>query len=41
LTDAEISHLESGVIKSSGRIRRDDWVGQAEDLYSRKQAKPL
>lgn len=41
LTDAEISHLESGVIKSSGRIRRDDWVGQAKDLYSRKQAKPL
>ncbi|MDZ7622148.1 MAG: hypothetical protein U5O69_07100 [Candidatus Competibacteraceae bacterium] len=33
LTDADIDHLESEVIHLSGRIRRDDWIGQARALH--------
>lgn len=35
LTDDDIAHLEKNVIKFTGRIKRDDWVGQARKL-SRK-----
>jgi predicted flap endonuclease-1-like 5' DNA nuclease len=32
LSDKEIAHLEKDVIKRAGRIKRDDWVGQAKKL---------
>lgn len=32
LSDAEIAHLERNVLKSSGRFKRNDWVGQARRL---------
>ena len=32
LSDADIAHLEKNVIKSSGRFKRNDWVGQAKKL---------
>jgi len=32
ITEKEIAHLEKNVIKFSGRIKRDDWVGQAKKL---------
>jgi predicted flap endonuclease-1-like 5' DNA nuclease len=32
ITDEEIARLEKTVIKFSGRIKRDDWVGQAKKL---------
>ncbi len=36
LTDTDIDDLEANVIHLSGRIRRDDWVGQAKVLHARK-----
>lgn len=36
LSDADIERLETTIIKSGGRIRRDDWPGQAKTLYSQK-----
>ena len=36
LTDADVNRLEAEVIHLSGRIRRDDWIGQAKALYVRK-----
>lgn len=41
LTDAEIERIESEVIHSSGRVRREDWIGQAQALYLRQHGKPL
>jgi len=32
LSQEDIEHLEKNIIKYSGRIRRDDWVGQARKL---------
>jgi predicted flap endonuclease-1-like 5' DNA nuclease len=32
ISDKEVAHLEKNVIKFSGRIKRDDWVGQAKKL---------
>ena len=32
LSDTDIAHLEKNVIKSTGRFKRDDWVGQAKKL---------
>jgi len=32
LSDEDIAHLEKNIIKFSGRIKRDDWVGQAKKL---------
>ena len=32
LSDADIAHLEKNVIKSTGRFKRNDWVGQAKKL---------
>jgi predicted flap endonuclease-1-like 5' DNA nuclease len=32
LTDAEIQDLEANVVKFAGRIKRDDWIGQAQQL---------
>jgi predicted flap endonuclease-1-like 5' DNA nuclease len=32
LTDAEITDLEANVVKFAGRIKRDDWIGQAQRL---------
>jgi len=32
LSESEIAHLEKNVIKSSGRFKRHDWVGQARKL---------
>ena len=32
LSDGEIARLEKDVIKSSGRFKKDDWVGQARRL---------
>ena len=34
LTDAEITELETSVIKFAGRIKRDDWIGQATQLMA-------
>jgi predicted flap endonuclease-1-like 5' DNA nuclease len=32
LTDAEIQDLEANVVKFAGRIKRDNWIGQAQQL---------
>ena len=32
LSDADIERLEEDIIKFPGRIKRDDWVGQARRL---------
>ena len=32
LSDLEIADLETNVVKFTGRIKRDDWIGQAEQL---------
>ena len=32
LTDAEIQDLEANVVKFACRIKRDDWIGQAQQL---------
>jgi predicted flap endonuclease-1-like 5' DNA nuclease len=32
LSNDDIDHIEKNIIKFSGRIRRDDWVGQAKAL---------
>jgi predicted flap endonuclease-1-like 5' DNA nuclease len=32
LSDTDIAHLEKNVLKSAGRITRNDWVGQAKKL---------
>ena len=34
LTEAEITELEAHVIKFAGRIKRDDWIGQATQLMA-------
>lgn len=36
LSDPDIDRLESEIIHLSGRIRRDDWVGQAKALHHEK-----
>jgi poly(hydroxyalkanoate) granule-associated protein len=41
LTDDEIERVESEVIHFSGRIRRDDWIGQAKALYLNKYGKAI
>jgi large subunit ribosomal protein L21 len=35
LTPAEIAELEANVVKFTGRITRDDWIGQAQQLMNR------
>lgn len=35
LTDAEIAELEAQVVKFAGRIKRDDWIGQAKALMAK------
>ena len=32
LTDDDIAELEAHVVKFAGRIKRDDWIGQAQHL---------
>lgn len=32
LTEREITELETHVVKFAGRIKRDDWIGQAKQL---------
>ena len=32
LTDDDIAELEAHVVKFAGRIKRDDWIGQAQQL---------
>jgi len=32
LSDADIAHLEENVIKSTGRFKRNAWVGPAKKL---------
>ena len=32
LSDADIANLEKNVIKSTGRFKRNDWIGQAKKL---------
>ena len=32
LTDAEIQDLEANVVKFAGRVKRDNWIGQAQQL---------
>ena len=32
LSDLQITDLETNVVKFTGRIKRDDWIGQAEQL---------
>ena len=34
LTPAEIAELEATVVKFTGRISRDDWIGQAQQLMN-------
>ena len=34
LTSAEIIDLEANVVKFTGRIKRDDWIGQAQVLMN-------
>ena len=34
LTPAEIAELEANVVKFTGRITRDDWIGQAQQLMN-------
>ena len=41
LTDADIDRLESEIINFSGRVRREDWIGQAKALYLKKYGEPL
>ena len=41
LTDTDIDRLESEVIHFSGRIRRDDWIGQAKELHAKKYGERL
>ena len=41
LSDDEIERLESDVINFSGRVHRDDWIGQAKTLYLKKYGKTL
>lgn len=41
LKDSDIDHLEAEVIHLSGRIRRDDWVAQAQELHARKYGEAL
>lgn len=41
LTDSDIDRLESEVIHFGGRIRREDWIGQAKALYSKKYDEQL
>jgi len=41
LTEADINRIESEVINSSGRIHRDDWVGQAKELHFKKYSEQL
>ena len=41
LTDAAIEQIESEVIHSSGRVRREDWIGQAGMLYFQKYGNPI
>lgn len=36
LSDTDVKSLEADVIHLSGRIRRDDWIGQAKVLHVRK-----
>jgi predicted flap endonuclease-1-like 5' DNA nuclease len=32
LSDLQIADLETNVVKFTGRIKRDDWIGQAQKL---------
>lgn len=41
LTDADIDRLESEADSFGGRIRREDWIGQAKALYAEKYGEPL
>ncbi|KAB2936272.1 MAG: hypothetical protein F9K25_01295 [Candidatus Contendobacter sp.] len=41
LTGDEIERLESEVINFSGRVHRDDWIGQAKTLYLKKYGKTV
>lgn len=41
LTDDEIERLESEVTNLSGRVHRDDWIGQAKTLYLKKHGKTI
>jgi poly(hydroxyalkanoate) granule-associated protein len=41
LTDADIDRLESEVIHFSGRVRREDWIGQAKALHHKKYGEQL
>jgi predicted flap endonuclease-1-like 5' DNA nuclease len=40
LNDADIARIEA-IIKSAGRIRRDNWIGQAKTLHFQKYQKLL
>ena len=35
LSDLQIADLETNVVKFTGRIKRDDWIGQAEQLMKK------
>lgn len=41
LTEVDVDRLESEVINFSGRIRRDDWIGQAKELHAKKYGEQL
>jgi predicted flap endonuclease-1-like 5' DNA nuclease len=40
LTDQDIERIEA-VIKFAGRVRREDWIGQAKAQYLQKYQLPL
>ncbi len=41
LSEADIDRLESEIVHLSGRIRRDDWVGQAKALHREKDGESI
>ncbi len=41
LTDADVERIESEVIHSSGRIHREDWIGQAKALHLKQCGEPI
>ena len=41
LDEAKIQDLETRIIKFSGRIGRDDWIGQAKKLHAEKYKETL
>ena len=41
LTDVEIERLEQDILRSRGRIAREDWIGQAREAHLRQYGEQL